>query len=117
MISLIKRRRNNHNLLYLRSVDEDRQAPPSSARPGYQEAKTALVEMQRQSRKDLRIPFVPKSEAEHFKENANFQPHLPLLSGLQHPGGAHARGLRIGKDGINAAGRMTRGQSNGDPEH
>ena len=36
---------NKHNLLYLRSVDEERQAPPLSTRPGYQEAQTASVEM------------------------------------------------------------------------
>ena len=31
-----------------------------------------------------------------------------------HPGVAHTRGLRIGQDGINTAGRITNGQSNGD---
>ena len=41
-------------------------------------------------------------------------PHLPLLSGLHHPGGAHTRDLRIGKNGINTAGRMTGGQTRGD---
>ena len=50
-----------HNLLYLRSVDEDKQAPPLSTRPGYQEGTTALVEMQRQSQQDLGILFIPKS--------------------------------------------------------
>ena len=51
-----------HNLLYQRSVDEDRQAPPLSTRPGYQEAQTASVEMQRQSRQDLGFQFFRKSE-------------------------------------------------------
>ena len=32
------------------------------------------------------------------QKNVKRQLHLPLLSGLQHPGGAHTRGLRIGKD-------------------
>ena len=32
-----------HNLIYLRGMDEDRQASPLSARPGYQEAKSALI--------------------------------------------------------------------------
>ena len=51
-----------HSLLYLRSVDEDRQAAPLSLRPGHQEAKIALVDMQKQSRQDLGIPFIPISE-------------------------------------------------------
>ena len=129
-----------HNLFYLRCVDEGRQASPLATRPGYLEAKTALVEMQRQSRQDLGIPFVPKSERRCLNDqinlslrvylewlstngqstsqkNANRQPHLPLLSGLQHPGGTHTRGLRNGKDGINTAGRMTSGQINGDRQH
>ena len=46
-----------HNLLYLRRVDEDGQAPPLPTRPGYQEAKTAFVEMQRQSRQDFGNPI------------------------------------------------------------
>ena len=47
----------------------------------------------------------------------NRQPHLPLFTGLQDPGGAHTLGLKIGKDGINTVGRMTNGQSNGDRQH
>ena len=46
-----------HNLIYPRGMDEDRQAPPLSTRPGYHEAKTALVEMQKQSRQDMEITF------------------------------------------------------------
>ena len=39
---------------------------------------------------------------------------LLLLSGLQHPGGAHTRG----KDGINTVGRrMINGQTRGDRQH
>ena len=52
---------------------------------------------------------------EHYftKKNVNSQPHVLLLSGLLHPGGAHTRGLRIGKDGNKTAGRMTSGQTRG----
>ena len=47
------------------------------------------------------VPIGPSTS----QKNVNHQPHLPLLSGLQHPGGAHTRGLRIGKDGINRVDR------------
>ena len=47
LIFLMKRRMNK-GILYKRSVDEHRQAPPLSQRPGYQEATKALIEMQRQ---------------------------------------------------------------------
>ena len=43
----------------------------------------------------------------------NRQPHLPLLIGLQHPGGARSRGPRTGKDGINTVGTVTNGQNIG----
>ena len=49
-----------HNLMYLRSMDEDTQAPRLSTRPGYREVKTALVEMEKQLRQDLVIPFIQK---------------------------------------------------------
>ena len=48
------------------------------------------------------------------QKNVKSQPQLPLLSGLQHLGGTHTRGLRIGKDGNNTAGRMIIGQTRGD---
>ena len=51
------------------------------------------------------------------QKNANGQPHLPLLIGLQHPGGAHTRGLRTGKGGINTVDKMTHGQSNDERQH
>ena len=63
--------RSKYTIYYLRSVDEDRQAPPLSARPGYQEAKTALVEMQRQSRQHLGITFIPKSERRRLNDQLN----------------------------------------------
>ena len=75
LISLVKRRKNKEVdttiCFYLRSVDEDRQAPPSATRPAYQEAKTASVKMQRQSRQDLGIPFIPKSEWRRFNDQLN----------------------------------------------
>ena len=43
-----------NNLLYLRSVNEDKQAPPLPRRPGYQDAKKALVDMQKQYDKSFR---------------------------------------------------------------
>ena len=57
-----------HNLIYLRGVDEDRQAPHWSTRPGYQEAKIALVEVQTQSRQDLEISFIPRSDRKHVND-------------------------------------------------
>ena len=60
-----------NNLLCLRTVDEDRQAPPLSARPGHQEAETALVEMQRQSRQDMGVTFMPKSERMRLNDQLN----------------------------------------------
>ena len=60
-----------HNLLYLRSVDEDRQAPPSA---GCQEAKIALVEMQKQSRQDIGITYIPRSERKRL--NGQLHPEL-----------------------------------------
>ena len=47
------------------------------------------------------------------QKNANSEPHLLLLSGLQHLGEAHTSGLRLGKDGNNTAGRMISGQTRG----
>ena len=65
-----QRNRYNH-LIYLRSVDEERQAPRLPTRPGYQEAKTALFEMQRQSRQDLGITFITKSERRRLNDQLN----------------------------------------------
>ena len=64
-----------HNLLYLQSVDEDRQAPPLSTRPGNQKTQNASVEMQRQSRQDLGIPFIPKSQ-KHLGNQLALQGYL-----------------------------------------
>ena len=116
LISLIKapqeQRSRYHNLLYLRIVNEDRQVPLLATRARVPRSKgTALDEMQRRSRRDLGIPFITKNERRALKwstqsftarvlwvakfrigpstsqKNANRQPHLPLLNGLQHPGG------------------------------
>ena len=40
---------------------------PSSTRPVYQEVKTALVEMQKQSRQDVRI-IIPKSDKKRLND-------------------------------------------------
>ena len=115
-----------HNLIYLRGMDEDRQAPPLSTRSGYQEAKTALVEMQRQSRQDMHIVHILTKERTRL--NDELDPEMrgylewlstignstSLLSGLQHPGGAHTRGLRTGMDGNSTADRKVSGQTRGD---
>ena len=49
-----------NNLLYLRSVNEDKQAPPLLQRPGYQDAKKALVDMHKQVRQDCGVIFISK---------------------------------------------------------
>ena len=123
-----------HNLVYLRRFDEDRQAPQLGTRLGYCEAKHALVAVQN-SRQELGIPFIIKCERQRSEnqldpqlhgymsgkvrigpstsqKNANRRPHFLLLSGLQHPCGAHTRCLKTGnKDGINTVGRrMINGQ-------
>ena len=66
--------------------------------------------MQKQSRQDLEIQFFQHVKGSAYimksigkalvglsasQKNANSQLHLPLLIGLQHPGGA----LRTGQDG------------------
>ena len=43
------------NPLYLRSVDENKQAPLPPQRPGYQDAKKASIDLQKQTRQDLGI--------------------------------------------------------------
>ena len=54
-----------HNLISLRGMDEDRQAPPLSKRP------RALVEMQRQSRQDMVTVFIPRSERRRLTDQLN----------------------------------------------
>ena len=51
-----------NNLLYLRSVSEDKQPPLLPQRPGYQDAKKALVDMHKLVRQDCGVPFIPKVE-------------------------------------------------------
>ena len=63
-----------YNLLCLRSVDEDRQAPLFSRRSGYQEAKTALIEMPKQSRQDMNIVRIPAKERTRL--NDKFDPEM-----------------------------------------
>ena len=58
-IDIHEQRGRYHNLIYPQSMDEDRQAPPLSRRPGYEEAKTALAELQKQSRREMNIVHIP----------------------------------------------------------
>ena len=55
------------NLLYLRSVDEDKHAPLPPQRPGYQDAKKALVDMHKQVRQDCGVSFIPKVERQRLR--------------------------------------------------
>ena len=64
-------------------MDEDTQAPPSSTRPGHQEAKTALVEMQKQSRQEMGIVFIPRSERKRL--NDQLDPELQPRSSYKDP--------------------------------
>ena len=53
--------------IYLRSVNEDKQAPPLPQRPGYQDAKKALVEMHKQVRQDCGVTFISKVERQRLR--------------------------------------------------
>ena len=46
--------------IYLRSVNEDMQAPPPPQRPGDQDAKKALVDVQKQARQDCGVTFISR---------------------------------------------------------
>ena len=133
------RRNSNKNEIYififkLRSVDENRQAPLLSQRPGYLEAKEKLRNLQKERREHFAL-FSQKGERKriHNKIDPSLQGYLEWLStnwaqnssqmniishphhptGHQvHPGGARLHGLRTGKDGINTVGRTITGQSN-----
>ena len=48
-----QQRESTINVLYLRSVDENRQAPPLSQRPGYWEAKKESINLQKARREEL----------------------------------------------------------------
>ena len=56
-----KERERIMQILYLRSVDENRQAPPLSQRPGYREAKEQSRNLQKEKREQL-APFIAESE-------------------------------------------------------
>ena len=60
-------RKKYNNLLYVRSVDEDKQAPPLQQRPGYPDAKKALVDMHKQVRQDCGVLFIPKVERQRLQ--------------------------------------------------
>ena len=70
------------NLLHFRGVDENKQAPPLPQRPGYQDAKEAFIDMQKQSRQDFGISFIPISERKrtHDQLDPSLQGYLEWLS-------------------------------------
>ena len=57
------------NLLYLRAVGENLQGLSLEKRPGYQQAKTVLMNMQAQSRKDMGVESIPKSAKKRLNGN------------------------------------------------
>ena len=75
-----QQRERNMHILYLRSVDDNKQAPPLSQRPGYREAKEQLRNLQR--RKENLAPFIPVTERKrsHNKIDPSLQEHLEWLS-------------------------------------
>ena len=75
--------RNRYNkLFYLRSVDEDKRAPPLQQRPGYQGAKKALVDMHKQVPQDYRVTFIRKVERQRLRNqlDPSMQRYLEWLS-------------------------------------
>ena len=66
----------------MRSVDEDKQAPPLQQRPGYQDAKKGLVDMHKQARQDCGLTFIPKVERQRFRNqlDRSMQRYLEWLS-------------------------------------
>ena len=62
----LQRKRYN-NLLYLRSVNEEKQAPPLPQRPGYQDAKKAVGDMHKQVRQDCAVHLIPKIERQRLQ--------------------------------------------------
>ena len=111
------------NLLYVRVVDENEQAPPPPQRPGYQDAKEAFVDMQKQSRQDLGIPFVPISERTRLhnqlarigliisQKNKAAIILFFQLGYQDHPGGSRLQELRTG---ISTVGKTVSGLKNGE---
>ena len=73
-----------NNLLYLRSVNEDKQAPPLPQRPGYQDAKKALLDIHKQSTTRLRSSFfIPKVQRQRLQNQ--FDPSMQrYLEWLKH---------------------------------
>ena len=77
----LQRNRYN-NQRYLRSVDGDEQAPSLQQRPGYQDAKKALVDMHKQVRQDRGVTFIPKVEWQRLRNqiDPSMQRYLEWLS-------------------------------------
>ena len=61
----------------LRSVDEDKQAPPLSQRPGYRDAKEQLRNLKKEKREQV-VPFIPVSERKrlHNQIDPSLQEYL-----------------------------------------
>ena len=76
-----QQRERNMHMLYSRSVEENRQAPPLSQRPGYREAKKLLINLQKENRKQL-APFNPVSERKRLQNriDPSLQGYLEWLS-------------------------------------
>ena len=71
----------NLHILYLRSVDESRQAPPLSQRPGYREAKEQLRNLPKEKREQLAL-FITESERKrlYYKVDPSLQGYREWLS-------------------------------------
>ena len=69
LTSLIQRRtcKGIDTTIHLRSVNEDKQAPPPPQRPGYQDAKKALVDMHKQVRQDCGVTFISIVERQRLR--------------------------------------------------
>ena len=128
----LQRNRYN-NLFHSRNVNEEKQALLLPQRPGYQDSKTALVDMHKQERQDCGVPLIPKVEkATRAKSARSFNAkvswvawafvrlnilresdssrHLPLLGHQVRPGGLRPPGLRTG---IKTNGKTVRGLKSG----
>ena len=119
------------HILYLRSVDENRQAPPLSQRPGFREAEEKFKE--KRARLALLIPVserkrlhdrIDPSLQEYLSGSAQFVQNTSqknIISHPLHPGGHQAqhggdrlRGAKVGTHGTRTGGKTTNGQTNGE---
>ena len=98
-----QQRERNMHILYSRSVDENRQAPPLSQRRGYPEAKEKIMNLQKEKR-EQRASFI--SVSERTQKNIISHPPHPAGHQTQH-GGVRLHGLRAGKNGTITVGSET----------